>query len=108
MTVTTESHDSHDSHIHAHPSDGHYIKIALFLGVLTAAETATYYFDAFDNTTLLMLFLIPVMTVKFAMVAWFFMHLQSDSKIFSRLFLTGILLAVVVYMVFLLAFDEFF
>ena len=98
-----------DSHIHAHPSDGHYIKIALFLGVLTAAETATYFIDAFeDNSTLLLLFLMPVMTLKFGMVAWYFMHLKSDSRLFSRLFITGIVLAVIVYMIVLLAFDEFF
>ena len=98
-----------DSHIHAHPSDGHYIKIALFLGLLTAAETATYFIDAFeDNSTLLLLFLMPVMTLKFGMVAWYFMHLKSDSRLFSRLFITGIVLAVMVYMIVLLAFDEFF
>ena len=96
-------------HIHAHPHDGHYIKIALWLGLLTAAETSTYFIEAFeDNTTLLLLFLLPVMTLKFGMVAWYFMHLQSDSRLFSRLFITGILVAVGVYMIVLLAFDEFF
>ena len=105
MTAATEAHEGE---AHAHPSDGHYIKIALILGVLTAFETATYFFDAFDNTTLLLLFLMPVMTVKFGMVAWFFMHLGSDSRLFSRLFLMGIVTATVVYMIFLLAFDEFF
>ncbi len=101
--ATNEAHEAH-----AHPSDGHYIKIALFLGVLTALETATYYFDAFENTTLLLLFLMPVMILKFGMVAWYFMHLGTDSRLFSRLFIMGIVLAVSVYMIFLLAFDEFF
>src|SRR5688500_6432875 len=106
MAATT--HES-DTHIHAHPSDGHYIKIALFLALPTAAETATYFIDAFeDNSTLLLLFLTPVMTVKFGMVAWYFMHLKSDSRLFSRLFITGIVLAVGVYLIVLLAFDEFF
>ena len=77
--------------------------------LLTAAETSTYFIDAFeDNSTLLLLFLMPVMTVKFGMVAWYFMHLKSDSRLFSRLFISGIMLAVIVYMIFLLAFDEFF
>jgi hypothetical protein len=36
------------------------------------------------------------------------MHLKSDSRLFSRLFLAGIVLAAVVYMIVLLTFDEFF
>jgi hypothetical protein len=42
------------------------------------------------------------------MVAWFFMHLKSDSRLFSRVFLAGIVMAVAIYMAVLLAFDEFF
>lgn len=98
-----------DEHVHAHPNDGHYIKIALVLAVLTALETATYFIETFEeNSTLLLIFLMPVMTLKFGMVAWYFMHLKSDSRLFSRLFIAGIFLAVIVYMVVLLAFDEFF
>ena len=111
MTATdmAATGESHDSHIHAHPHDGHYIKIALVLGVLTAMETSTYFIEAFeDNSTLLLLFLMPVMTVKFGMVAWYFMHLKSDSRLFSRLFVGGLFLAVGVYLIVLLAFDEFF
>jgi caa(3)-type oxidase subunit IV len=92
----------------AHPSDRHYIGIALFLAVLTALETSTYYLDWFDNTTVLLIFLVPVMAVKFGMVAWFFMHLKVDSRLFSKLFLTGVVAAVVIYMIVLLTFDEFF
>lgn len=107
-TSTTEE-TAIDPHIHVDPHDGHYIKIALILALLTAAETSTYFIEAFeDNTSLLLIFLIPVMTVKFGMVAWFFMHLKTDSRLFSRLFISGLLLAVGVYMILLLAFDEFF
>ncbi len=100
--------DAHGA-AHDHPADGHYIKIALFLGALTAVETSTYFFPALaDNVSLLLLILMPVMIVKFAMVAWFFMHLGQDSRVFSRMFLTGIVLACVVYIIVLLAFDELF
>jgi cytochrome c oxidase subunit 4 len=106
-TTTGSGHDV-ETHVHAHPSDGHYIKIALILGVLTAVETSTYFIDAFkDNSTLLLIFLMPVMAVKFGMVAWFFMHLKSDSRLFSRMFITGIVLAVIVYMIVLLTFETF-
>jgi cytochrome c oxidase subunit 4 len=109
-TQTTERADTHAGAAgHDHPSDGRYISIALILAVLTAAETATYFIPAFeDNSTLLLVFLMPVMIVKFFMVAWFFMHLKQDSRLFSRLFVSGLLLAVAVYAIVLLAFDEFF
>ena len=115
-TETTRRADTHgaaDPHLaddaHGHASDRGYIGIAVILAALTAAETATYFIPAFeDNSTLLILFLMPVMTVKFAMVAWYFMHLKQDSRLFSRLFVAGLVLAVLVYFVVLLAFDEFF
>lgn len=108
-TAVREAHDALDAPGHdAHPSDGHYISIALILAALTAAETATYFFDVFENTTLLLIVLMPIMFVKFFMVAWFFMHLKSDSRMFSRLFVTGIVLAAIVYIIVLLAFDELF
>lgn len=107
-SVTTEGAPapSVESHGDDHRHDWDYIKIALILGAITAVEVAMYYVDV--STTALILTLIPMMAVKFGMVAWFFMHLKQDSRIFSRLFLTGIVLAVVVYAIVLLTFDEFF
>ena len=100
--------DAHGAH-GSHASDRSYIGIAVILAVLTAAETSTYYFDVFDdNSTLLLIVLMPLMVTKFAMVAWFFMHLKQDSRLYSRLFVSGLILAVIVYMIVLLAFDEFF
>jgi cytochrome c oxidase subunit IV len=106
-TVTTEPPPSPvESHGDDHRHDWDYIKIALILGAITAVEVAAYYVDA--STTALILALVPMMIAKFAMVAWFFMHLKQDSRIFTRLFVTGILLAVAVYAIVLLTFDEFF
>lgn len=108
-TTVTEAHGLSETAGHdAHPSDRHYIGIALVLAFLTALETGTYYVDWFDNTTVLLIFLLPVMAVKFGMVAWFFMHLKNDSRLFSKLFCAGIALAAGVYLIVLLAFDEFF
>lgn len=101
------THEDHDSH--GHMTDGAYIRIALILAAITAAEVATYYIPAIEeNSTLLLLTLMPMMVAKFAMVAWYFMHLKQDSRVFSRLFVAGIVLASIVYIIFLLAFDEFF
>jgi cytochrome c oxidase subunit 4 len=41
--------------------------------------------------------LFVLMTVKFIVVASYFMHLKFDNKLFSYLFYTGLILAVLVY-----------
>jgi cytochrome c oxidase subunit IV len=105
-TETAERVDTHAAADAHHPTDGAYIRIAIILAVITGAEVATYYVEL--SSTALILVLMPMMVVKFAMVAWFFMHLKQDSRLFSRLFVAGIVLAAIVYMIVLLAFDEFF
>jgi cytochrome c oxidase subunit IV len=109
-TQTVTPHDDHTGdHGDGHAHDRDYIKIAVILAVLTALETSTYFIDWFDgNATRQWLFLGPLMTVKFFMVAWFFMHLKQDSRIFSRLFVTGIVLAIAVYAIVFFTFDQFF
>jgi len=85
-----------EAHGHQHPSDATYIKIAIFLGVLTALEVATYFIED-ASTTLLVATLFPMMIIKFAVVAGFFMHLRFDNPLFRRFFLFGLILAIVVY-----------
>jgi cytochrome c oxidase subunit IV len=114
---TTEDHAPHAAHVeqadhehephvheHEHKPDSYYIKIALILAAITALETSTYWVDfgAFFLPTLLIL-----MAIKFVMVASLFMHLKGDSKIFSYLFYSGLLLAIFVYMAFLATFRFF-
>lgn len=100
--------DTHGS-AHEHTSDAKYIQIALILAALTALETSTYFIDWFEgNATRQWLVLGPLMTIKFAMVAWYFMHLKQDSRLFSRIFVSGIFLAIGVYVIVLLGFDQLF
>jgi cytochrome c oxidase subunit 4 len=93
-------------HGRPHPSDRSYVGIAFLLAVITAAEVASFYVE--DT---LGAFLVPVllvmMVVKFALVAGWFMHLRFDSNLFTRLFVSGILLAVSVYLAALAAFQFF-
>jgi cytochrome c oxidase subunit IV len=93
----------------AHPSDAHYIKIALVLAAFTAAETATYYIPFLEeHHGWLLVVLMPMMIIKFGMVAWYFMHLKSDSRLFSQIFVSGIVLASIVYIIVLLTFQAIF
>jgi cytochrome c oxidase subunit 4 len=107
----TEAGAVHDVHVdkhHAHPSDGQYIVIALILAAITALEVSTYYIDFFgDHFAFLLIALLPMMIVKFGIVAAFFMHLRFDDKILRRVFVGGILLATAVYMIALSTFHVF-
>jgi len=97
--------EAHEAH---HPTDASYIKIAVVLAAITAAEVGTYYVPGLEeNTPLLLLVLLPMMVVKFAIVARSFMHLKFDSKIFSFLFYLGLSLAVFVYIAALATFHFF-
>ena len=82
------------------------MKIALFLGVITAAEVGTYFwedlFGTQPTTTALILTLFPMMIAKFAIVCGYFMHLKYDNPIFRRVFVFGLVLAIVVYAIFVL------
>lgn len=95
-----------DEHGHDHPSDKSYVKIAIILAVLTAAEIATYPTEE-TLGVLLIPILMVLMVIKFWYVAAFFMHLKFDTRIFSWVFVSGILLAVAVYLVVLASFQHF-
>lgn len=97
---TTTDHEATDAHEGpAHPSDKQYVMIGVILGVLTLIEVGLYYFElaVFNNVALILLAI-----AKFIIVVMFFMHLKFDSPILRRLFVTGIVLAIAVYMAYLL------
>ena len=80
---------------HDHPGEAQYIKIALILAVITAVEVAFSYWEAVEGILAPSLILMSI--VKFFMVAAFFMHLRFDSRLFRRLFIAGIGLAIFCY-----------
>ncbi len=82
---------------HDHPSEWEYIKVALVLAAITLAEVLVYYVESLGD--LLIYILIVLSMVKFAMVVLWFMHLRFDSRLFRRLFVTGILLAFFCYLI---------
>lgn len=97
-----EGHDAHD-----HPSDWAYVKIALILAAVTALEVFTYFRSVLDWGVALVPSLIFMMVVKFYLVVTWFMHLKFDNSIFSKMFTTGLVLAVGVYLATLTAFEFF-
>jgi cytochrome c oxidase subunit 4 len=88
----------HEAHQKTHPSDWTYIKVALLLGALTALEVSTYYWET-AGTGALVAVLFPLMIIKFGVVVAYFMHLRYDNPLFRRVFIFGLMLAVVVYLI---------
>ena len=106
MTDTTTSHVEHDTGHgeapgvteHGHPSDGQYVVVALVLGAVTGIEVAVYYISAIPKH-LLTTMLIVMSGVKFTAVVLWFIHLKFDSRVFRRLFATGLVLAFAVFLI---------
>ena len=101
MTTTIEAEVTAEGEVHSHhehPSDWLYVKVALILAVITAAEVLTYVFNVTD-TKVLVLTLFPMMIAKFLTVIFYFMHLKYDNPLFKRVFIFGLALAVVVFLI---------
>jgi cytochrome c oxidase subunit IV len=90
-----------------HPGPRQYVVIALVLAVLTALEVGLFYMDFIPNPVATGALMI-LMVLKFSLVGLWFMHLRFDSRIFRRLFITGIILALTVFTIVLLTFGVFF
>ncbi|MFM7718797.1 MAG: cytochrome C oxidase subunit IV family protein [Actinomycetota bacterium] len=88
-----------------HPTTREYVRIALVLAAVTAAEVAIYYVPALRGLLIPLLFLFAI--VKFALVVLWFMHLRFDSRTYSRFFVMGLAGAVTLYVVVLLSFGTF-
>ena len=92
MSTQTEelAHGGHDDH-GAHASVGFYWTIGIILAVLTGLEVGAYYMElgAVEAPLLLVL-----SAAKFVLVVGFFMHLKFDSKVFTGVFVAGLVLAV--------------
>lgn len=98
-----------DTELHEHhPSDSMYWKVGALLGVLTLLEVGTYFVTddpySHDLKWLLIVGLLVLMVAKFITIISFFMHLRFDNKIFRNVFISGLVLAVGVYLVVLSVF----
>ncbi|MFQ6019220.1 MAG: cytochrome C oxidase subunit IV family protein [Dehalococcoidia bacterium] len=81
----------------AHPGPLEYVKIALALAFVTAVEVGIYYLDV--GQAALVTVLLILSALKFGLVVLWFMHLKFDSRLFSVLFVGGLMLALVLFVV---------
>ena len=85
-----------------YPREVEYVLVAIALAFITGLEIATYAAPGFPLWSWgeklgLVLFLLLLMAIKFWTVAYFFMHLKFDKPILTRLFYSGVILAIAVY-----------
>jgi cytochrome c oxidase subunit IV len=99
------AHTSEAQELSHHPTPRRYVLIAVVLAVATAMEVLLYYLEL--PRTLLIVLLLSFAVVKFGLVVLYFMHLKFDSRLFRRMFFTGLILALIVYAVVLIIFGVF-
>ena len=90
-----------------HPSPKEYVRIAIVLALITAAEVAVYYIDWIHENDLLIQLLFLFALIKFSLVVLWFMHLRFDSRTYARFFVMGIAGALTLYVAVLLMFRTF-
>ncbi len=90
-----------------HPTESQYWKIFFLLFAVTAVEVALYYFELPGPVHINNAALGGLAILKFVVVVGYFMHLKFDNRIVRRLFVTGLVLAVLVYMAYLLTMGVF-
>ena len=88
-----------------HPTPLTYVKIAAILAIITAIEVAIFYVEALQGV------IKPIFIIlsggKFALVAMFYMHLKFDNRLFSMLFVGGLILAMIVSSALMVLFKNF-
>jgi cytochrome c oxidase subunit 4 len=89
---------------HDHPGPRQYVLIAVVLVILTGVEVAASYLDGHINSNVLIIILAGMAAIKFFLVAAWYMHMKQDSSVFRRMFVSGIILACIVYGIMLLFF----
>lgn len=99
-SAAVASHDDAGAHT---IGQAQYIRVAIILALVTAAEVGLYYTEL-DGLKLVSV-LAGMAAVKFAMVVAYFMHLRFDGQLLRRMFVTGIVLACCVYFVALVTLD---
>jgi cytochrome c oxidase subunit 4 len=106
MEGSERSAASRGSHTR-HPGTKEYVRIAIVLGLVTAAEVAIYYIDWVHDHGLLIPLLFLFAALKFTLVVLWFMHLRFDSRTYARFFLMGLAGAITLFLVVLMIFRTF-
>lgn len=95
----------HDGHGHEHPGEFTYIKIAVFLAIITIMEVVIYYIEWMHDAGLLVPALLVLSAIKFTAVVGFFMHLKFDDRFLTWIFGSGLAVAASIILVLMILFN---
>lgn len=93
MSSTTAAH-GHPDH-HEHPPLSLWVRIAIFLAIVTAIEVAIYYIPALEGV--LVPLLVGLSAIKFLFVIWYFMHLKYDDRVLSFIFMAALVASILMF-----------
>jgi len=106
VTTTTadlEPTPPHADEAHTHgPTDRFYFGVFVALFLITALEVSTYFWESWfgeGSHKPAVVLLLVLMSVKFIMIASYFMHLKFDSPLLGRIFYFGLGTAIIVYLI---------
>lgn len=74
-----------------HPTPITYFKVAMVLSFITAVEVGVFYLNWLGHGIIPVLVILSA--IKFVLVAMFYMHLKFDSRLYSGMFVVGLLVA---------------
>ena len=80
-----------------HPGVAEYVQIGVILAVITGIEVALFFVDLPRTVTVPSLLFLTA--IKFVLVVAWFMHLRFDNRLFRRLLIVGLTVAVAVFTV---------
>ncbi len=83
-------HTSESAHT-GHPTPLTYFKVAMVLSIITAIEVGVFYLEFVGWGIIPILVLLSA--AKFLLVAMYYMHLKFDDRIFSTMFVAGLVVA---------------
>ena len=90
MSETAQAHD-HDGA--DHPGPVKYAVIAVILSGITLLEFGAFYVEPLRAAKgIFVTLLIVASTIKFVLVAMFYMHLKFDHPVFRKILLAGVML----------------
>lgn len=92
---------------HHHPGPRQYVMIAVILVIVTAIEVAVSYLEGDVNSNVLIALLLGLAAVKFFLVVAWFMHLKTDSKLLRRIFIMGLVGAMLLFTIIALTLHAF-
>jgi cytochrome c oxidase subunit IV len=103
--ATDEAHHEH------HPKDKTYWQVGFALALITGLEVSTYFITddpySHDLKWVLIGSLLVMMILKFVVIVSYFMHVKFDNKLFRNVFVSGLVLAVAVYIAVLTSMEFF-